>query len=40
MEKILQLLCVVNDRTLPPQLIPCITPFHAVGHPAGQGGEA
>ena len=40
MEKILQLLCVVDDRTLAPQLIPCVTPFHRVGQPVGQGGEA
>ncbi|KPX41603.1 hypothetical protein ALO68_101479 [Pseudomonas syringae pv. helianthi] len=40
MEKILQLLCVLDDRTLPPQLPPCVTPFHAVGQPAGYGGEA
>ncbi|RMV79095.1 hypothetical protein ALP05_05797 [Pseudomonas caricapapayae] len=40
MEKILQRLCVLDDRTLPPQLTPCVTPFHAVGQAAGQGGEA
>ncbi|RMR83960.1 hypothetical protein ALP76_04970, partial [Pseudomonas savastanoi pv. glycinea] len=40
MEKILQRLCVLDDRTLPPQLTPCVTPFHAVGQPAGNGGEA
>ncbi|WP_268810658.1 hypothetical protein [Pseudomonas coronafaciens] len=40
MEKILQLLCILDDSTLPPQLTPCVTPFYAVGQPAGQGGEA
>ncbi len=40
MEKILHQMCVVDDRTLPPQLTPCVTPVHAVGQTAGQGGEA
>ncbi|RMV07738.1 hypothetical protein ALP17_05192 [Pseudomonas savastanoi] len=40
MEKIFQLLCVLDDRTLPLQLTPCVTSFHAVGQPAGQGGAA
>jgi hypothetical protein len=40
MEKILQRLCVFDDSTLPRQLTPCVTPCHAVGQPAGQGGEA
>lgn len=40
MEKILQRLCVLYDSTVPPQLPPCVIPFHAVGQPAGQGGEA
>ncbi|AQX68478.1 hypothetical protein B1F85_31790 (plasmid) [Pseudomonas syringae pv. actinidiae] len=40
MEKILQRLCVLDDRTLPPQLTPCVTPFHTVCQPAGHGGEA
>ncbi|KPW34396.1 hypothetical protein ALO87_200023 [Pseudomonas syringae pv. apii] len=40
MEKIFQLLGDLDDSTLPPHLTPCVTPFHAVGQPVGQGGEA
>ncbi|RMR96276.1 hypothetical protein ALP76_04665 [Pseudomonas savastanoi pv. glycinea] len=40
MEKIFQLLCDLDDSTLPPQLTPCVTPFHRLGQPVGQGGEA
>ncbi|EGH14241.1 hypothetical protein PSYMP_27123, partial [Pseudomonas amygdali pv. morsprunorum str. M302280] len=40
MEKIFQRLCVLDDRTMPPTLTPCVTPFHRVGQPVGQGGEA